>query len=200
MKESKFLTKKKFKKKKDYERVKKYLFSLFSRVLCTAVLVLLLLIGFKMDKNFKVNFHDQVYNQTFPFHEFKKIYQKYFGESLSLKAIDTEEQQVFDETLNYKSLNSYQDGVKLEVTSNYMVPSLESGIVVFLGEKEGYGDTVIIQQVNGVDAWYGNIKTNGIQLYDYIEKGKLLGEAQDNKLYLAFQKEGKFQNYQEYLS
>ncbi len=200
MTESKFLTKKKFKKKKDYERVKKYLFSLFSRVLCTVVLVLLLLIGFKMDKNFKVNFHDQVYNQTFPFQEFKKIYQKYFGESLSLKAIDTEQQQVFDETLNYKSLNSYQDGVKLEVTSNYMVPSLESGIVVFLGEKEGYGDTVIIQQVNGVDAWYGNIKTNGIQLYDYIEKGKLLGEAQDNKLYLAFQKEGKFQNYQEYLS
>ncbi len=198
MNESKFLKKKN--EKGQSKNIKKYVLTLLSRTLCTIILVLVLLIGFKTSKKFKVFFHEQVYNQTFPFSTFKQIYQNYFGQSFSLKGFDVEEQQVFDEKISYKSTKKYKDGVELEVSSNYMVPSLESGIVVFLGEKEEYGSTIIIQQVNGVDAWYGNIKVSGLKLYDYVEKGKLLGEAQDKKLYLAFQKEGKFQAYQNYLS
>ena len=34
---------------------------------------------------------------------------------------------------------------------------------------------------------------------DYVEKGKLLGEAQDEKLYLVFQKDGSYLNYKEYI-
>ena len=30
-----------------------------------------------------------------------------------------------------------------------MVPVLESGIVIFMGEKAGYGNTVVIEQVDG---------------------------------------------------
>jgi stage IV sporulation protein FA len=80
-----------------------------------------------------------------------------------------------------------------------MVPVLEDGIVVFMGEKEGYGNTVIVEQVNGVDVYYSNINSNNIKLYDYVEKGKLLGEVKDTKLYLVFQKDGKFLNYKKYL-
>lgn len=196
MNESKFLQK----KKTTTPIFKKYCFSLISRVLATVVIVLLLLIGFKTDKNLRVTFNKQVYQQNFPFSEIKKIYQKYFGETLAFKGLATEEKEVFDEKMSYKSKNLYKDGVKLEVSSNYMVPAIESGIVVFIGEKEDYGNTVIVQQVNGVDTWYGNIKPSGVKLYDYVEKGKLLGEAIDKKLYLAFQKEGKFQDYQSYLS
>ena len=36
-------------------------------------------------------------------------------------------------------------------------------------------------------------------MYDYIEKGKLLGEVKGKELYMVFQKEGKYLNYKEYL-
>ena len=51
-----------------------------------------------------------------------------------------------------------------------MVPVIESGVVVFIGEKEGYGNTIIVEQVNGVDVYYSNINPSNIKLYDYIEK------------------------------
>lgn len=153
-----------------------------------------------MNKNFKMAFNEQVYHQNFPFSEVKKLYQQYFGDNFSLNGFGKEDTEVFNEQMSYKNKNIYQDGVALEVSSNYMVPALESGIVVYIGEKENYGKTVIIQQVNGVDAWYGNIELNGIKLYDYVEKGKLLGEAINKTLYLAFQKDGKFEDYQKYLT
>ena len=81
-----------------------------------------------------------------------------------------------------------------------MVPSFESGIVVYIGEKENYKQTVIVQQMNGVDVWYGNIKQTNVKLYDYVEKGALIGQVSDKTLYLVFQKEGKFIDYQNYLS
>ena len=38
-----------------------------------------------------------------------------------------------------------------------------------------------------------------IKIYDYVQKGTLLGEVVDNKLYLVFQKEGKYLNYKDYI-
>ena len=109
------------------------------------------------------------------------------------------EQKVFNENIAYQKANVYKDGVELKVSNQYMVPTIESGIVVFIGEKEGYGNTVIIEQVNGIDVWYSNIKISDIKMYDYIEKGSLLGESLDNKLYMVFQKEGKYLDYKEYI-
>ena len=38
-----------------------------------------------------------------------------------------------------------------------------------------------------------------LKLYDYIEKGELLGEAKDGKVYLVFSKEGKYLDYKNYI-
>lgn len=51
-----------------------------------------------------------------------------------------------------------------------MVPTLESGIVVYIGEKEDYGTTVIIDQIDGVEVYYSNITVENLKLYDYVEK------------------------------
>ena len=80
-----------------------------------------------------------------------------------------------------------------------MVPTIESGIVVFIGEKEKIGKTIIIEQVNGIDTFYSNINFNNLKLYDYVEKGELLGEVKNNELYLTFQKDGKYLDYKKYV-
>ena len=101
--------------------------------------------------------------------------------------------------MNYKSKSIYKDGVKLEVESGYLIPAIESGIVVYEGEKEGYGYTVIVEQINGINVWYSNINPKDIKMYDYINKGDLIGEAKDKKIYLLFEQKGKFLDYKKYI-
>ena len=125
-------------------------------------------------------------------------YQKYFGNILSLDKMIPETTSVFNEKLSYTNQKKYKNGVELTVTSNYMVPILESGIVLYIGEKENYGQTIIIEQIDGVEVYYSNINSN-VKLYDYIEKGNLLGEAKSNKIYLTFQKDGKYLDYKKYI-
>ena len=80
-----------------------------------------------------------------------------------------------------------------------MVPLLNSGVVIFLGEKEDYGNTLIVQQENGIDVWYSNINFSNISMYEYLEKGRYIGEANGDIIYLLFQKDGKFLDYKEYI-
>lgn len=169
------------------------------RVLITIMVTLILLIGFKMNNNFKKTFYHYVYEENFPFSVVKDFLQEKFGTSLTFDKIVTDE-EVFNEKLSYKDKSLYHDGVKLTVSSEYMIPSLESGIVVYIGEKENYKQVVIVQQMNGVDVWYGNIKQANVKLYDYVEKGSLIGQVDNKTLYLVFQKEGKFVDYQNYLA
>ena len=169
------------------------------RILITIIVTLILLIGFKMNNNFKKTFYHYVYEENFPFSVVKNFLQEKFGTSLTFDKIVTDE-EVFNEKLSYKDKSLYHDGVKLTVSSEYMIPSLESGIVVYIGEKENYKQVVIVQQMNGVDVWYGNIKQANVKLYDYVEKGSLIGQVDNKTLYLVFQKEGKFVDYQSYLA
>ena len=185
---------------KDNKSSKSNLFkNIVLRVLITIIVTLILLIGFKMNNNFKKTFYHYVYEENFPFSVVKNFLQDKFGTSLTFDKIVTDE-EVFNEKLSYKDKSLYHDGVKLTVSSEYMIPSLESGIVVYIGEKENYKQVVIVQQMNGVDVWYGNIKQANVKLYDYVEKGSLIGQVDNKTLYLVFQKEGKFVDYQSYLA
>ena len=68
-----------------------------------------------------------------------------------------------------------------------------------MGNKDNYGKTIIVQQVNGIDLWYVGVENSNLKIYDYIEKGNLLGETISNEMYLFFSKSGEFLNYQDYL-
>ncbi len=184
---------------KTKRKLKKSVKNFISRVMITVILFLVALILVRDNKEFKKFLVDHVYNKSFQFTEAKKVYEKYFGKVLSVDKIVPEEEAVFNEKINYKKSNVYKDGVELEVQKEYLVPALESGIVVFMGEKEEYGTTVIIQQINGVDVWYSNIDAKDIKMYDYVKKGTLIGQTKSKKLYLVFQKEGKYLSYKEYI-
>ena len=75
---------------------------------------------------------------------------------------------------------------------------IESGLVVYVGEKEGIGNTIIVQQSNGIDVKYGFLDKIDIKVYDYIEKGTIIGNS-NNKLYLEFSKDGKVVSYEPYI-
>ena len=179
--------------------LKKSVRNFITRVLITVIIFLVEMILVKSDSKIKATILDCVYDNNFEFTKIKKFYQKYFGNILSIDQLAVNEQSVFKEKLSYEKANTFLDGVKLTVENNYMVPVLESGIVIFMGEKEGYGNTVVIEQIDGIDVYYSSISTDGIKVYDYVEKGTLLGEAKNRKLYLVFQKDGEFLNYKKYI-
>lgn len=179
--------------------LKKHIRTLLMKTMFVVIIILIGLIAIKKDSNVKKIILENVYEKSFKFTKTKELYQKYFGTLIPIDKVVKEEKPVFNEKLTYKSKNAYKDGVSLTVTQNYLVPSLESGIVIFIGEKADYGKTIIVEQTNGIDVFYSNIEFVDIKLYDYIEKGELLGEAIDSKVYLVFSQEGKYLDYKNYI-
>ena len=179
--------------------LKKSVRSFCTRVLITVIIFLVGMILVKSSADFKNGIVEEVCIKNFQFTKILDLYEKYFGNILSIDKLAVNEQAVFKEKLSYKNAHTYLDGVKLKVDKNYMVPVLESGIVIFVGEKDKYGSTIIVEQVDGVDVYYSNVSSDGVKLYDYVEKGSLLCEAKDENLYLVFQKDGKFLNYKDYI-
>lgn len=189
-------------KKQEQHHLKKSKKSYYiiSRIMLVIILTLVVLISIRSNNKFKEQFYKEVYEKNISFASINKLYKKYFGEPLPfLDILNTKTEPVFSEKLSYEKKEAYKDGVKVIVEEGYLVPVLESGMVVFVGEKEGYGKTVIVQQVNGVDVWYGNMKNISVKLYDYIEKGSLVGEVDKNMLYLVYKKDGKVLEYEKQL-
>lgn len=187
------------KKQKEVVTKKNKSSSHITKFLCMVILTLLCLIGLKKSETFKNVFYENVYGKNFSFVYVKEIYQKYFGSTLPIdKLLGKDTEPVFSETFSYKTKEDYLEGSKFTVDNAYLVPTLESGMVVFTGEKEGYGNTIIIQQVDGVDIWYSNVTSN-VKLYDYIEKGDVLGETNGNYLYMVIKKNGTAISYEEYI-
>lgn len=177
------------------EQSKHYL----TKFLCTVIITLVCLIGIKKNETFKEAFHLNVYDTNFSFATMSNLYEKHFGSILPLeKLFNTKAEPVFSENFTFLSKEDYLEGTKFNVENNYLIPIIESGMVVYIGEKEGYGNTIIVQQVDGVDIWYSNINSN-VKLYDYIEKGDVLGEVNGNYMYLVLKKGGTNIKYEEYM-
>lgn len=193
--ESKFLSNRKMPRSKS-----KFMVRIINSSLICLLLFIIVLIGTKASPNFKKFIEDKIFSQNFQFAKINNWYQKYLGGIIPFKDVFKDNTvTVFNEKISYNDSKNYKDGCVLSVDEDYLVPVLESGLVVFIGEKEGYGKTVIIQQVDGVDVWYSNVENINIKLYDYIEKGSALGNVIDNKLYLVYQKDGKMLDYKEHL-
>lgn len=186
-------------KKINEEKLIKYLRNLIIRCLTVIILFLLLAITCKSNNTYKDLIVTNLYEKNLSFTKIKKLYTKYLGGIIPLEKVTENMTQVFNENLEYTNDSIYQDGVKLEVVDKYLVPIIEEGLVVYIGEKENYGNVIIIEGIDGIDIWYGNIENTTVKLYDYVEKNTYLGQTKDNKLYLVYSKEGEFLNYKEHL-
>lgn len=142
-------------------------------------------------------YKEYVLTESLPFTKIKNWYEELFGSVLP-KSENT--QTVMSGKLVYKEIKDYLDGESLTVNAKSLVNALASGVVVYSGEKEGYGNTVIIQGIDGADIWYGNLENISVSLYDYIESDTILGNTTDEYLYLVIKKDNKFIKYEDYQS
>lgn len=168
--------------------------NLLNKTLLTIIIFLIGMILVKENPNLKSVLNKTIYEDSFKFIKNKKIYEKYFGNILSSNKLTKKEERVSSFTLNYKSKVKYKDGVKLKVDKNYLVPVIESGVIIYMNNK-----TIVVEQTNGVELTYESIINSNYKLYDYVEKGEILGQVDKNNLYLKFKKGGKYLDYKEYI-
>lgn len=190
---SKYLNKKNNKK----INKKSAIISFFNKILICLVLVLTCLILMKTNNEFKTFIKHEIFHDNISFAYLNNLYNKYFGKVLPSYKIE-EATPVFNEKLEYKNINQYYDGYKLEVSDSYLIPILRAGIVVYSGNMDNYGNVLIIEGIDGVDIWYGNIKNTSIKLYDYVQAGDFLGECDGKTLYIVLEKNKEYLKFEDY--
>lgn len=177
-----------------------FLYKCGIKVLIVILLTISTMIVLKKYPNLKDKFYEEVYENNISFASINYLYKNVFGTPIPFSDyFESKTKPVFNEKMKFYKSDDYKDGVKLVVDKNYLVPSLESGMVVFIGDKDNYPNTVIIEQVNGIDVWYSNIENINVNLYDYVDKGAMLGSTINNELYLVFKKDGEVLDYHAYL-
>ena len=176
---------------------RKYANGLITRVLLSVIILFIVLILSNRNDKIKGFIDKDVMTYNIPFNKVTNLYNKYFGNIIPIKNEGTESTTVFNEKLEYNDIKSYKDGYELSVKDNYLVPIISSGIVVFIGDKEDYGKTIIIQGNDLVNYWYGNITNESVKLYDYVNKGSFLGTAKGDKMYMLFEGNGEYLGFEE---
>lgn len=179
--------------------MKKIYNSLMKGLICI-MLFLILAIFSNKDIEVRKGIKNLIYDNNFSFSYFRGLYNKYLGGIFPIEDhFLFQVHSVFRDDLVYQNISDYEDGAILNVNQDYVVPSIQSGIVVYIGEKEKYQNVIIIEGDDGVDVWYGNLCNITVQLYDNIDKGTYLGEVCDHSLYLVFSKGNTFIDYHKYL-
>ncbi len=174
------------------KKVKRYL----NKTLVGIIIFLVGIISVKNNDQLRGMIQRNVYETSIPFMKLRNQYDKYIGSFLSLSN-KKETVPVSSNKISYEKYEEMNNGVMLTVEENYPIPAIESGIIIFLGEKEEYGKVIIVEQINGVETLYACIDFKDFKLYDYIEKNEIIGQASKKELFLAFQKNGEYLNYKE---
>lgn len=190
------------KEKKDDDNkstLSKFLFTILIKSLIVVLLFLSSMIFIRQnDKNKKI-FKEKVYNNSLSFAKIYNLYSKYLGDALPFKdTIKDDTKKVSNEKITYSSIKKEGDDYLLVVPSNYTLQSIKSGIVIEVKKDDKYKNMVKIQDKSGVNITYKNLNEVEVKLYDYVEKGEILGSTSD-KLYINFEKDGKYLSYEKYL-
>lgn len=185
---------KKIQKKKEENPVRNILFKVTSQILISAILLLVALIMCK-DTSLKGKVYHYLYEENFSFKEFEVLYEKYLGFILPENKEGTE--MVSSTKMGYVEKEEIEGGLRLTFGDEKLVTAIESGLVLFVGEKEGV-PTIILEQTDGVEAWYMGLTDTDFKIYDYVEKGKIIGNVEENTLDLFFKKKGEVISYQNY--
>lgn len=183
--------------KSDLSPKLKYLKGLITRSLIAIIFVLGSVIYTKTSNKNLENYKKYVLENSLEFTKINNLYQSVFGSIDFMNSKKNTSQPVFN-SIEYKNIEQYKNGMKLTVNMHDTINVITSGLVVFIGEKDDLGNTVIIQGNDGFDIWYSNITDTDIKIYDYVESGSIIGTTNNNYIYLTITKDGKYYSYEEY--
>lgn len=190
------------KEKKDDDNkntLSRFLFTILIKSLIVVLLFLSSMIFIRQNDKNKKMFKEKVYNNSLSFAKIYNLYSKYLGDALPFKdTIKDDTKKVSNEKITYSSIKKEGDDYLLVVPSNYTLQSIKSGIVIEVKKDNKYKNIVKIQDKSGVNITYKNLNEVEVKLYDYVEKGEILGSV-SNKLYINFEKDGKYLSYEKYL-
>lgn len=176
----------------------KYIKGLISRTLIAVIFVLGSIIFTNISAKNKELYQKYVLEDSLEFTKINELYQRLFG-SVDITKKDNDSEVVFG-NITYTNIEPFKNGSKLTIGMNEVVNVITSGIVVFIGEKDDLGNTIIIQGNDGVDIWYSNITDTDIKVYDYLESGNILGTSNSDDIYITISKDGEFISYEEYMA
>ncbi len=197
----KFYNKKNTKDKEKNEEsfFKRFLFSNLIKTLIVLIIFLGSLIYIKQSNDNKIAFKKIVYNNSLSFAKIYNLYNKYLGDLIPFKNTKKDKTKVVsDEKITYQSITKENNGYILSVSKDYAVSSLKSGIVIEKKEDKKYATIIKVQDKEGLIITYGMLNNTEVKLYDYVEKGELLGSV-NGSLYLVFEKDDKYLSYEKYL-
>lgn len=179
--------------------IKNLVFSMIIKSLIVVVLFLGSLIYIKQSNDNKNKFKNVVYNNSLSFAKIYDVYKKYLGDVIPFKNIFKDNTKlVSSEKLSYEQIKKEDNGYILSVSKDYITPSITSGIIVEKKVSSKYENVITVQDKNGLNITYGLIKNTNVKLYDYIEKGEIIGQASE-ELYLSFKKDNKYLSYEKVL-
>lgn len=191
MKDSKYY-KKYFKEKKDNK-------TWLSKILICIIILLTCLIITNFSNNLKEKFKNNFLENNISFAKFNKIYKNIMSKD---ESNDQPDEILVSNNIgiNSSSKTEYNGSYKFNVSNEYPVPVLASGIIVYIGDKDNLNNTIIIQGNDGIDIWYSNIEIDNYSLYDYVKKDAILGTSKTNEIIITIMKDGKKIPYDEYFN
>jgi stage IV sporulation protein FA len=91
-------------------------------------------------------------------------------------------------------------GITLETKPDATVAAFDTGLIIYTGNKDDTGYTIIIRHTNGLQSVYGWIEQSEVELNDWIKGGETIGTVSKNSskhagyLYFAVSKDNRFIN------
>ncbi|MEK4028656.1 M23 family metallopeptidase [Pseudobacillus sp. FSL P4-0506] len=89
-------------------------------------------------------------------------------------------------------------GILVETGPAEEVKAIKEGTIIFTGEKEGLGKTVVLQHADNSESWYGHLSNISVQPYERVKTGSTLAKAEagenanGGQFYLAIKRDNVF--------
>ena len=187
------------KEKKKLSGFLKILYGFLIKTLIVAVIFLVSLIFVKKSDKNKEIIKKTVYKNSISFAKIYGIYKDYLGDVVPFKNIFKNNVKLASsDKISYEKIEKEGNGYTLTVSDDYALQSLKSGIVIETKKDDKYNNIIKIQDKNGLNITYGYLNDLNVKLYDYVEKGEILGRC-SKKVYLIFEKKDKYLSYEKYL-
>lgn len=184
--------------KNRYYNLKKIIDRMINHTLISVVLIMLLLLINRFSNSFLGNFKNMLFNRSFNFVKINSLSRKFLGKEFIYSQKKASSVGAMNEELISGVSHKYYDGEKYIVSSNLPIGTIESGVVIFVGDKQHFNNTVIIQGTDNYNIWYGNLRDVNVNLYEYVEKNSLIGMADGNEVYMLIEKDNNYYSYEDY--